>query len=102
METTRPRPPDNVRDIDTTEQRLRRIEAAQQLQAANIDLLVSSVALLVRCLPPPPEEVVPLYREVRRRLDEWTIARAEAAQHLYPHDEQTQPGVRLRAIEGAE
>lgn len=87
---------------DDTGKRLRNLEAAMDLQAANIDLLVSSVNLLVRCLPKPPEEVLPLYLDVRQRLGDWAIARAAAAQRIYPHEEETTPGVRLRAVEGGE
>jgi hypothetical protein len=88
---------------DNTEQRLRRLEYNDVLREANIDLLVACHALLVRCLPPPPAEILPLYNDVKQRLDEWERTRAEAAQHLYPHDEDTAPGVRrLRTVDGGD
>lgn len=93
---------DTIPPGDDHERRLRQLEHNDQLREANIDLLVSSVALLVRLQPPPPEELRPLYEAVLLRLGEWERTRAEAAQNLYPHEESTQPGVRLRAVDGGE
>jgi hypothetical protein len=84
--------------------RLRRLEYQGERIEANLDLLVHSVSLLVRSMPPPAAQIQPLYQQIIARFEAWELERAQAAQRIYPHEEETQPGVRqrLRALDGGE
>jgi hypothetical protein len=97
-------PRESVPPHDDHEIRLKRLEYTAERIEANLDLLVHSVALLVRSMPPPPAQNRALYEQIIARFEAWEVERAQAAQRIYPHEEQTQPGVRLhlRPVDGGE